>query len=801
MQIMKGDRAASILVLVLSFVLLFMEMIEPKLFQFMRVYGHELFVVAVTMLGMGVGGLACFFWHANSETSIRMSLLLLPLSVLAAFFAIACGLNRYLVTLVCAAPYFFISLIISHTFIRFTSFRIYFASLFGSGLGVIAVYFLLPGMGGEASLLFCAMLAALTALIYPASLSGRQAGNKLSKKARLPSWIILILAVALFSMQIATNRFDLLRLAPEIKLPEAGPLTLGTHASRLAGAKVLGTRWNMISRIDVIQTPGHSMTTMLFPDGTGKVMQEELKREIQDSFKTELHMYSNNVYCSSLAAMPTLFTETPPYPFLSRPRVLVIGVGGGMDLAKAKFHNPSRLVGVEINPGIVKMLKGDLAEQSGRTYLESDIILLDGRTFIHFSQETFDLINLVFADLYIPFYNSNVYLESYLYTEEAFLDYMAHLKPTGYLAITKMIGTLRSPLELMRITSTLLKAAEQAGIPEPEKQIAIIGFGSGKGGYLAGTVLFKNQPFSPFELSKLRSFIQPPFMELYIPGAPILSNPFSELMLTPDRNEFLRRFPVDVSPTTDDKPFFYQFDRSLSLHKTTLLFFAILTTILFFIPYLLILASKARRGNPAYWMGTVYFAVLAAGYMFLESALVQNFNLYLGGGLYSLTLVVSCLLIFAGLGSRLGEMLSARLGPWIVWIAPILLILYFPLLERVADLLPGSGIPLRLVFAGLLLGPLCLSLGLPFPWALQVIKQLTEDRSAALMYGLNATVGVLAIVGSLWLSARFGLTFLYAAALALYLIVGILALGLRMVSGPGLDDELAQSSQSDYNEA
>ncbi len=779
MQVMKSDRAALILVFILSFVLLFMEMIEPKLFQFMRIYGHELFVVAVTMLGMGMGGLVCFFRRANSETGVQASLLLLPLSVLAAFFAIACGLNRYLVTLLCAAPYFLISLIISYTFIRFTSFRIYFSNLLGSGLGVVAIYFFLPEVGGEASMLFCATLAALTSLIY-------LAGQKLSLKPLILCGLILVLSATLLSLQIATNRFDLIRLAPEVKLPGAGPLVLATHASRLPGAKILGTRWNMISRIDVIQTPGHSRKEMLFPDGTGKVVQEGLKREIQDSFKTELHMYSNNVYCSSLAAMPILFTESPPYPFLSRPRVLVIGVGGGMDLAKAKYHDPSRLVGIEINPGIVRMLKGELAEKSGRTYQESEIILMDGRTFIHFSEDTFDLINLVFADLYIPFYNSNVYLESYLYTEEAFLDYLSHLSPAGYLAITKMIGTIRSPLELLRITSTLLKAAERAGIPEPENQIAILGFSSGKGSHLAGTVLFKNQPFTHEELLQLSDFIQPPYQEIYFPGERESSNYFSDLVNSSDREKLLLEFPYDVSPTTDDKPFFYQFDRSLSLHKTTLLFFAILTTILFFIPYFLILASRTRRNNPAYWMGTVYFAVLAAGYMFLESALVQKFNLYLGGGLYSLTLVVSCLLIFAGLGSRLGEMLSSRLGPWTVWIAPLLLIIYFPLLERIADLLPGGGLTLRLLFAGLFLAPLCLSLGLPFPWALQVIKHLIEDRSAALMYGLNATVGVLAIVGSLWLSARFGLTFLYTAALALYLMVGALALGLRIgSSGPG----------------
>jgi hypothetical protein len=102
-----------------------------------------------------------------------------------------------------------------------------------------------------------------------------------------------------------------------------------------------------------------------------------------------------------------------------------------------------------------------------------------------------------------------------------------------------------------------------------------------------------------------------------------------------------------------------------------------------------------------------------------------------------------------------------------------------PLLDRILDMLPYSAISMRLFFSALILAPLCISLGLPFPWALQIIKQRTGEQSAALMYGLNATVGVLAVVGSLWLSALFGLAFLYSIALIIYVIVGILALGFR----------------------
>jgi hypothetical protein len=761
--------SALILVFVLSFVLLFMEMIEPKMFQFMRIYGHELFVVAVTMLGMGVGGLVCFLWRDKVEAGVRISLSLLPLSVLAAFFSIACGLNRYLVTIVCAAPYFFISLVISYTFIRFTSFRIYFANLLGSGLGVVAVYFALPEVGGEASLILCALIASVTALIY-------FAGRTYPAIYVLVSALFMVLSVAAFSTQLTSRRFDLIRLAPEIELSRSSPLVFASTAASLPGAEFLARRWNMISRIDVIHTPGYSLKDMLFPEGIKEIEQGGLRREIEDSFKTDVHMYSNNVYCSSLSPEPVLFTQSPPLPFLSKPRVLVIGVGGGMDIARARYHDPERLVGVEINPAVVNLLKGELSGESGRTYLESEIILLDGRTYIHFSDDVFDLINLVFADLYIPFYNSNIYLESYLYTEDAFLDYIDHLSHHGYLAITKMIGTIQSSTEVLRITSTLLAAAERAGIDEPEERIAVIGFRSGKAAELAGTVLFKKTPFTQEELAGLREFIRHPYQALYLPGEAAISNPFTELILSGDRDKFLREYPLDVSPTSDDQPFFYQFDRKMTIHKMTFVFFLILTSVLFFIPYLIIISGRTKRRNPAWWAGTVYFAVLAAGYMFLESVLVQRFNLYLGGGLYSLTLVVSCLLIFAGLGSMWGERISKRLGPWMVWIAPVLIIIYMPLLERVSELLPGADLPLRLFFAALILAPLCISLGLPFPWAIQKVKERTGDRSAALMFGLNATVGVLAVVASLWLSGSFGLSFLYSSALILYLAVGIIAL-------------------------
>jgi hypothetical protein len=288
-------------------------------------------------------------------------------------------------------------------------------------------------------------------------------------------------------------------------------------------------------------------------------------------------------------------------------------------------------------------------------------------------------------------------------------------------------------------------------------------------------MLVKRTPFTAAELAEVRAELSPPLFPLYLPGEPSLDNPFVRLIAAPDPPAFFRTYPLNIEPVTDNRPFFYLFDRSLALHRNAVLFFLALTLVIFWAPFALIIRREPRFLWAGYGGGAAIIALLALGYIFIESALIQRLNLYLGGPLYSLSTVTAALLLYPGLMSlAAARFVKVRSGALLL--SPALaLFLYEPALRWLTTVLPPLSAAPRMIVIFVLLAPLGLPLGLPFPFILDRIKDRTGERSAGLFYGVSAIAGVVMVSLSLYASARFGIRALYLTGAAAYLMVAILA--------------------------
>jgi hypothetical protein len=60
----------------------------------------------------------------------------------------------------------------------------------------------------------------------------------------------------------------------------------------------------------------------------------------------------------------------------------------------------------------------------------------------------------------------------YVYTIEAFDQYLDHLRPGGYLAITRWLKL--PPRDSLRLFATAVSALERRGIGEPGRQLALV---------------------------------------------------------------------------------------------------------------------------------------------------------------------------------------------------------------------------------------------------------------------------------------------------------------------------------------
>jgi SAM-dependent methyltransferase len=119
-------------------------------------------------------------------------------------------------------------------------------------------------------------------------------------------------------------------------------------------------------------------------------------------------------------------TGRPPFG-----QVLIIGAGSGNDVSRALEWGATRVDAVEIDPVIQRL---GVRHHPDHPYADPRVIvhLDDGRNFLHSTVKQYDLIVYALVDsLVLHSSHSNIRLESYLFTTEAFADVRKRLRPGG----------------------------------------------------------------------------------------------------------------------------------------------------------------------------------------------------------------------------------------------------------------------------------------------------------------------------------------------------------------------------------
>jgi hypothetical protein len=230
---------------------------------------------------------------------------------------------------------------------------------------------------------------------------------------------------------------------------------------------------------------------------------------------------------------------------------------------------------------------------------------------------------------------------------------------------------------------------------------------------------------------------------------------------------------VDLSPSTDDRPFFF-FDRSifdtrpagatLSNLRNAVLVTASLTLLLFLLP----LTRWRPPVQHELLRGTGYFFAIGVAFMLVEATLIQRFVLYLGHPSYATTVVLACILLGAGAGSFLSARAAwVRRGLIATLIAMPMVTLALPTLFR-ATLAQPLG--LRVTLACVVLVTLGLMLGQWLPAGMQRF----DDRNRPWFWAVNGIASVLAMTVSVALSIELGFALVSALGCCFY----VAALGL-----------------------
>jgi spermidine synthase len=518
-------------------------------------------------------------------------------------------------------------------------------------------------------------------------------------------------------------------------------------------------------------------------------------------------------------------TMALPYHVRSPQKILVLGSGGGTDVLLALKHEADEILALEANRQVAELIEGPFASFTGNLYARPEIHLKirEARQFVHSTNDAFDLLQLSLLDSFgLAAGGLASAEESYLYTIEAFSLYLSRLSESGMVAVTRWLKL--PPRDSLRVVATALEAVKRTlSTPAPEKHLLFIR------SWKTSTILISRSPFTEEEIASANGFCRSRSFDMayhagmqegqanlfdrldapyYFMGASALAGGKAQ--------EFLDSYVFDVSPTTDDRPYFshfFRWDKALVLFQhlkaeslplielgyvfiVATLFQAAVASGLFILVPLFFLAWKrpldetrmARRRQGTVPGTLLYFALVGLAFMIIEMALLPKFTFLLAHPIYSAALVLSSVLVFAGCGSLSVKRVEARWNGFL-WVAMAGILLWVGFMALFGERLFAGAItwPLwaRFAVALGLSGFLAFFLGWPFPAGLRA----TSKHSPNLVpwaWGVNGCASVIGAVLGKLLSISLGFQWTTVLASALYL--GAIVAFYALLGGSGGDD-------------
>lgn len=660
--------------------------------------------------------------------------------------------------------------------------RIYRFDLVGAGTGALAVVGLLGLLRPDHALPLIAALGPLAAMIV---------------LARQRRRLVLVPAMTLVALVVlAVIGWPGLRISAFKPLPQ----TL-----QIAGTAIVAERTSPISLVDVVASElipfravsGLSLTNVqepaaqlgLFVDGDGP---SPITAVTGDP--------------AALAYLDATLAALP-YRLLQRPRVLLLGLGGGGDLMLALRHDAAAVDVVEPDATVAGLLRGELAGFTGNMLARPEVRLhVDAaRRFAAAAAGPYDLIGL-----HPQAGGRGTLAESFATTVEAFTACLASLVPEGLLVLPHALQL--PPRASLKLALTALAALERLDAAAPSRHLVLLR------AWDQALLLVRRTPFDAGTLAAIEASARTLAFDLgWHPDMErdaanrfnLLPEPlFFDAMAAvtgPDRAAFIDAYAFDIRPATDDRPYFHDFFRWRALPDlwatarggnaglldwgwpvqfATLALATLLAGLLILLPAHWLARGAASRPRAA--VGG-YFLLIGVGFIFTEIAVMQRLVLLLGQPVHAFAVTLAAFLVFAGLGSGV----SARLGPdtmrrdpfavIVPAIAALALahILAGPWLLEFAASLPAAS---RFALAIGLIAPLAFAMGLPFPLVLARLKA-AAPALVPWAWGVNGCASVIGAVLAGLVAMSAGITALALLAVLAYALAALVQRRIRPPAG------------------
>ncbi len=776
--------------------LLSLEVTFTRIFSIMIWYHFAYLIIGVALLGGGAAGtfLAVRQWDVDTiskritrlalflSLAILLSLLVInviqfdPLDSNSSMVFNLFGLASYFGVIFLI--YFLGGLIVSGVFRIWASdtHRLYFADLLGAGVSALIVLWLIQQLTGPGALVLSSIFVMIAALFF------------WSEKSSLSKGLLAFIMVGEVVLLV------FVAVVKPIYLPVPQSKELGRLLPLLNIDKPELTIWNPVARVDVLPTYRADAPWII--------------GGVSSSYRPqEAYGYDQKFVTLDGTSMTVLFQfngDMAPYEFLdhtiisapykiapSNPKVLNIGVGGGLDIILAKKYNAQDITAVELNSDVVKLIDTTHADFVGGIASDPDthIVVDEGRSFLIRTTDKYDVIQGIGLDNFAAL-NGGAYVlsESYLYTVDAISLSLNKLTPNGVFAWTRTVYT--PPREMLRLSGVAAEALRKNGVTDPEKYIAIIASEDGE----YATMLVTVQPFTESSIQTLREWAKLNNFAILHDPLMHLNTVFSEYLSSDSPRDFEANYPFNIYPVTDDNPFFYNYfkwtnltfifndegDVNLrfplgNLVILVMFFFSTITAIAF-IFYPLLKYKRSGLNVPFALPMLTYFSLLGLAYIMIEVILIQRFTLFIGYPSRAIATTIFGMLVFSAFGSLLGKRaVTSVLGLRYLLISLVLMLtLYLVGLPPLLRSLLGYPEWARILISIIIIAPLGLMMGIPFPTGLYQLGIHSEDL-IPWAWGVNGVFSVLGSVLVILVSMLTSFTVAFGTATLFYLLANFVA--------------------------
>jgi SAM-dependent methyltransferase len=667
-------------------------------------------------------------------------------------------------------PFFFAALAIGIIFTAWVSEigKLYFANLFGSGLGGLLALVLLSVMLPWHAFTFCAILAIVSGLLMI------QKAKWTFVAALTGAFVLVFLFSLIWPYQIKPSQYKSL-----------------SKALNLTDAEIIYQEPGIYGLKQVVTSP-----MLRYAPGIGLSYQGEIP--------VKPAVFTNAEFAGVLSknwnreAHPANFTTFALPFFLCEPdTVLVLNAGTAYFVAHALRQGAKHVAVTEPNRKLVQLMQNSLADASGFIYKHPnvDVHTIEARAYLSSTSQQYDLAIMPVMDAFGGTSGLYAMQENYTLTMEGLNQIWQQLKPDGSLSISTWLDyPVRTPL---KIANTLMEMLRINEIEEPKQHIAAI-----KSWGTITFVVFKS-PLTDEQIAATRKFCDTFFFDPLLlpdltPEERNRYNTFSDLSFFKMLDDIVAGnkswddYPFFIEPSTDNRPYFNHFVRLKNLPTLAVSFdqesmpflelgyiIVIVTLIqvtLMALLFIIVPLFRLRTGKGARLPVLLYFASLGLGYMFVEIILIQHFILYFGTPVIAASVVISVMMMASGAGSYLSGNFRfskrlIRLIPAVVAVCALLLLAGLnPLIMATG----GLDDYLKAIIAFMVITIPAFFMGMPFPLGLKAVSR-HHLSLVPWAWGINGCLSVIASPLAILIAVEAGFTWVMAVAVAVYFLAMMVA--------------------------